>query len=159
EEGRRAKVALKKLNELDGGAIYAFKQEFRALSDVAHPNLVGLHELFSVGSDLYISMELIDGIGLVDYVRGDLRPLDLQSLAPRETPRPGGEGTGTCSPDPNAPPAGIDEPPPPPSTMRKASVPPPDTVVSGGTMPPPPAPPAADFDFEGLRATLRQLAA
>ena len=70
EEGRSARVALKKLSLEDAGALYDFKQEFRGLADVVHPNLVALHELFNDGTDLYLSMELVDGVGFLDYVRG-----------------------------------------------------------------------------------------
>ncbi|MEO5730500.1 MAG: protein kinase, partial [Byssovorax sp.] len=73
EEGRTARVALKKLSLEDAGALYDFKQEFRGLADVVHPNLVTLHELFSDGADLYLSMELVDGVGFLDHVHGILR--------------------------------------------------------------------------------------
>jgi serine/threonine protein kinase len=73
EEGRTAPVALKKLSLEDAGALYDFKQEFRGLADVVHPNLVALHELFSVGPDLYLSMELVDGVGFLEHVHGSDR--------------------------------------------------------------------------------------
>ena len=73
EEGRSARIALKKLSLEDAGALYDFKQEFRGLADVVHPNLVTLHELFSDGADLYLSMELVDGVGFLDHVHGILR--------------------------------------------------------------------------------------
>ncbi len=70
EEGRSARVALKKLSLEDAGALYDFKQEFRGLVDVVHPNLVALHELFADGNDIYLSMELVDGVGFLDHVHG-----------------------------------------------------------------------------------------
>jgi eukaryotic-like serine/threonine-protein kinase len=70
EEGRSARVALKKLSLEDAGALYDFKQEFRGLVDVVHPNLVALHELFADGNDIYLSMELVEGVGFLDYVHG-----------------------------------------------------------------------------------------
>jgi serine/threonine protein kinase len=70
EEGRSARVALKKLSLEDAGALYDFKQEFRGLVDVVHPNLVALHELFADGPDIYLSMELVDGVGFLDHVHG-----------------------------------------------------------------------------------------
>ena len=73
EEGRSARVALKKLSLEDAGALYDFKQEFRGLVDVVHPNLVALHELFADGADIYLSMELVDGVGFLDHVHGVAR--------------------------------------------------------------------------------------
>ena len=65
-------VAVKTMWQADAGAIYRFKQEFRALLDVSHPNLVTLHELISDGVGWYIVMEYIDGVTFLEYLR--LRP-------------------------------------------------------------------------------------
>ena len=40
---RRTHVALKQLSRPNVGALYLFKQEFRALSDLSHPHLVSLY--------------------------------------------------------------------------------------------------------------------
>jgi serine/threonine protein kinase/tetratricopeptide (TPR) repeat protein len=62
-------VALKELLIVDPAALYSFKQEFRALADVTHPNLVGLQELFSVGGRWYLTMDLVRGENFLRHVR------------------------------------------------------------------------------------------
>jgi serine/threonine protein kinase/tetratricopeptide (TPR) repeat protein len=67
---RRTEVALKTLAHVSASGIFRFKQEFRALADVAHPNLVTLHELFCEHDRWFFTMELVDGIDLLTYVCG-----------------------------------------------------------------------------------------
>jgi eukaryotic-like serine/threonine-protein kinase len=67
---RNMRVALKTLRHLDAASLYQFKREFRALSDLSHPNIVGLYELVSEGDDWYLSMELVEGEDIVAYMRG-----------------------------------------------------------------------------------------
>ncbi|WZP00639.1 protein kinase [Isosphaeraceae bacterium EP7] len=67
-------VAIKTMRETDPHAIARFKQEFRALLDVSHTNLVTLHELISDGQAWFIVMELVDGINFLDYVRDGPNP-------------------------------------------------------------------------------------
>jgi hypothetical protein len=68
---RRERVALKTLIYADPTAIYRLKHEFRALADVSHPNLVSLYELVAANDDWFITMELIEGVSFLDYVRPD----------------------------------------------------------------------------------------
>src|SRR5437588_8141949 len=66
---RQARVALKTLRSLSADGLLRFKREFRDFLDLAHPNLISLGELFSEGRDWFFTMELVDGISFLDYVR------------------------------------------------------------------------------------------
>ncbi len=57
-------IALKTILSASSSAIYRLKQEFRALADLVHPNLVGLHELF-------YDEELNQWFFTMDFVPGD----------------------------------------------------------------------------------------
>lgn len=70
-------VALKTLLRVAPDELVRFKREFRILSDVSHPNLVTLHELFVGASSAYLTMELVHGTDFLTWVRGeDLDALD-----------------------------------------------------------------------------------
>lgn len=62
-------VALKVLRQASGRDLYRFKREFRALADIVHPNLVALHELHAVDGDWYFTMEIVEGVSFIDWVR------------------------------------------------------------------------------------------
>jgi len=68
ESGER--VALKTLHRLDGGSILFFKQEFRAISGIHHPNLIRLGELIESRGDWFFTMELVKGVDLMSWLRG-----------------------------------------------------------------------------------------
>src|ERR1700690_3565070 len=65
---RSSRIALKVLK--DTSTLLQFKDEFRGLSDIQHPNLVQLHELASDGGQWFFTMELVDGVSFRDYVSG-----------------------------------------------------------------------------------------
>src|SRR5262250_1675565 len=68
-------VALKLLRQASGRDLYRFKKEFRALADIVHPNLVALHELHAADGDWYFTMELVEGVSFIDWVRPPAAPI------------------------------------------------------------------------------------
>ncbi len=59
---RSRRIAIKTLLRFSPGALYLFKQEFRTLANVLHPNLVQLHELVASESDgVFFTMEFVPG--------------------------------------------------------------------------------------------------
>jgi eukaryotic-like serine/threonine-protein kinase len=62
-------LALKVLQRMDPDGLYRFKQEFRSLVDLHHPNLIRLYDLFQHCETWFLTMELIPGQPIVDYIR------------------------------------------------------------------------------------------
>jgi serine/threonine protein kinase len=58
-----------------------FKREFRSLADVSHPNLVSLFELVSDGQQWFFTMELVDGVNLLEHLRPGYRASRSHGLA------------------------------------------------------------------------------
>ena len=67
---RATYVALKTLRDVHPDTRFRFKHEFRSLQDIHHPNLVSLGEMLEENGHLFFTMELIDGVRFLDYVRG-----------------------------------------------------------------------------------------
>lgn len=76
---RGVEVAIKKLKLAGPESIYRFKQEFRAVEAIDHPNLVQLHELLQSGGDWVFTMELVQGVDFTRHVRPQ-GTLDLRRL-------------------------------------------------------------------------------
>mgnify|MGYP000915472174 CR=1 FL=1 len=65
------RVALKTLRESDSNRLYQLKREFRSLVDLGHSHLVRLYELSVSDESAFFTMELIDGVDLLTYCRGE----------------------------------------------------------------------------------------
>jgi hypothetical protein len=66
-------VALKRLFERTGSEqLYLLKQEFRALRDLSHPNLVQLYDLDVSGEECFFTMELVEGTDFTSFVRREV---------------------------------------------------------------------------------------
>lgn len=50
-------------------------QEAKALARLSHPNVLTVHDIGRVGSQLYVAMELVDGDDLATWLRAEPRPL------------------------------------------------------------------------------------
>jgi len=69
DQQRGADLALKLLLDARPERLLAFKNEFRALRDLHHPNLVRLDELFVESDRWFFTMERVRGIPFVDHIR------------------------------------------------------------------------------------------
>ncbi|HTJ44310.1 MAG TPA: AAA family ATPase [Kofleriaceae bacterium] len=65
---QRAPIALKMMRSSSGESTLRLKTEFRSLRDLRHPGLVRLGELFVERSGCFFTMELVEGVDLLEHV-------------------------------------------------------------------------------------------
>jgi serine/threonine protein kinase/tetratricopeptide (TPR) repeat protein len=70
---RGNRLALKMLPRVDGAQLYRFKREFRSAADISHPNLIGLYSLESDGGQWFFTMDLVEGVDFLNFVRPGCR--------------------------------------------------------------------------------------
>ena len=69
------RVALKTLptgsdgQQVNAEQLHRFRKEFRRLSEINHPNLVGMQSLEVDGDHWFFTMDLVEGVDFLSYVR------------------------------------------------------------------------------------------
>jgi hypothetical protein len=78
---RQTLVALKVPHDSGTRDISRFKQEFRALAEITHPNLVNLYEVMSHGPEWFFTMERVEGRTFPEFLCPDrLPPKDYEKV-------------------------------------------------------------------------------
>jgi len=145
-------VALKTMSRLEPEALLRFKREFRALTDISHPNVVQLYELFSESDSWFFTMELVDGWDFLTWVRSSLSRPPPAMRPPGPVAWDPGADTPTLVAPAQLHEALLDSAPPHPLEEPVPAVPPPSSRGPGRV-------PFAIRDVPRLREALRQLVA
>ena len=141
---RNERVALKTLREFDARALYRFKQEFRSLSEILHPNLIALYELVGDEKHWFFTMELVENAtNLLAHVRAGI-PAEAAFDQPTSTSSHTDDGTESPTSE-----SWMD-----PSLEGSAQATPTGITHSPGGGPLP----VAKVDFDRVRTVFRQLA-
>lgn len=82
--GTGERVALKELTRISERTLARFKQEFRAVQEVLHPNLVRLDALFEDRGKWMIAMELVEGRQLLHHLYTDETALGFRESELRD---------------------------------------------------------------------------
>jgi serine/threonine protein kinase len=72
--GRFALKRLRHDRRIAADQVARFKDEFRALEHIAHPNLARVYGLISDATGMFVLMELIAGVDFIRYVHPELSP-------------------------------------------------------------------------------------
>lgn len=80
------RVALKTLNHLGPESLLRFKNEFRAVADLSHPNLVSLYELGCHDELWFFTMERVDGVDFITHLRGATPSPDVRRSSSPTSP-------------------------------------------------------------------------
>ena len=94
---REALVALKALHEISPKTLLQFKNEFRGLTDLVHPNLVTLYELFYHDQMWFFTMELVPGSNFPE-LRAPRRGAPTRGASPARRGRGGVASSGDVAP-------------------------------------------------------------
>ncbi len=149
DRDRGRDLALKAVGSVEGEELLRFKREFRALRDLRHRNLIVLDELFEEHREWFYTMELLEGLDFLSYVRrrataAAIDAHDTASDAPAAGPKLGAAGPTI-------------DPPSPPSHDRGFDSSDASGRSSGARRDPPLAASSVDFDEARLRNSLAQL--
>ena len=68
---RHSIVVVETLSRVERRVAGALRRELRTLADITHPNLVMLYELLSQADEWFFTMELVGGVHILKYVRGE----------------------------------------------------------------------------------------
>ena len=78
DQERGELVALKTMRRVDPTRPGAVQAGISLLSDITHPNLVNLYELFAVEDRWFFTMELVEGGDFVSYVKSRPEPVSFR---------------------------------------------------------------------------------
>ena len=92
---RGMRMALKTLRHVNRENISRLKREFRALSELSHPNIINLYELVADRDGWFMTMEIIEGENLLSHVRYECEPVVAEPVGSAR--KPSGESPGTTS--------------------------------------------------------------
>lgn len=71
---RQIPVALKVPHDAENRDLARFREEFRTLAELSHPNLAGLYEVMTHESGWFYTMELVEGTTILEELAPGLQP-------------------------------------------------------------------------------------